>query len=158
MAPLDTKVAKVTQRIRSRSEASRRHYLERIVVLKEEPAAELLQLGSLSMAEQDTTAAIAYFERALELQGDEFESFLDLGVLYLANRQLPKAAAALDQVQSSHPAYPLALFKRAQVAVLLDEPDKEARVRRAESEADELTRELIANEQLFRGLTRGSSR
>jgi tetratricopeptide (TPR) repeat protein len=130
-----------------------RRYLERIVALKDEPVIELLQLGSVSMAMQDTVAAIGFYERALEFQGDTFEDFLDLGVLYLANRQLWEAASAFDRISPSHPAYPLALFKRAQVAVLLNEPDKQARIWQAENEANEMTRELIANEQLFRGLT-----
>ena len=133
-----------------------RHYLERIVAIKEGPVSELLRLGGLSMARQETAAAIGHFERALELQGEEFDSFLDLGVLYLANRQLGEAASALDRVGPAHPAYPLALFKRAQVAVLLQEPDMQQRVWQAEEHADEMTRDLIANEALFRGLARRS--
>ena len=35
----------------------------------------------------------------------------------------PEARAALDRVPPSHPAYPMALFKRAQVSALLNEPD-----------------------------------
>ena len=132
-----------------------KQYLDRIVALKDEPVAELLQLGSMSMARQDTPAAIDYFERAMELQGDEFEAFLDLGVLYLASRQLERAASALDRVLPEYPAYDLALFKRAQVAVLLQEPDMQERVWRAEGEAGEMVRELIANEPLFRNLKRG---
>jgi tetratricopeptide (TPR) repeat protein len=50
------------------------YYLDRIVAIKDEPVAELLQLGSMSMARQDTVAAIDYFEQALEHQGDEFDS------------------------------------------------------------------------------------
>jgi arylsulfatase A-like enzyme/Flp pilus assembly protein TadD len=132
-----------------------KHYLDRIVAIKDQPVSELLQLGSLSMARQETVAAIDYFERALELQGDEFEGFLDLGVLYLENRQLREAATALDRIGTSHPAYALALFKRAQVAVLLQEPDMQERVWQAEEHADEMTRDLIANESLFRNLARG---
>jgi arylsulfatase A-like enzyme/Flp pilus assembly protein TadD len=132
-----------------------KYYLDRIVALKDEPVAELLQLGSMSMARQDTPAAIDYFERAMELQGDEFEAFLDLGVLYLASRQFERAASALDRVSPEHPAFDLALFKRAQVAVLLQEPDMQERVWRAEAEAGEMVRQLIANEPLFRNLKRG---
>ena len=50
---------------------------------------------------------------------------------------------------SSHPAYPMALFKRAQVSVLLNEPDQAARIAAARRRADATTRELIARERLF---------
>ena len=43
--------------------------------------------------------------------------------LYLAARRFPEAATALDRVLRPHPDYPMALFKRAQVSVLLHEPD-----------------------------------
>jgi hypothetical protein len=44
----------------------------------------------------------------------------------------------------------MALFKRAQVSVLLREPDAEARIAAARARADDVTRELIARERLFR--------
>ena len=43
---------------------------------------------------------------------------------------LPEARDALDRVPPSHPGYPMALFKRAQVSVLLNEPDRAARIAR----------------------------
>ena len=43
----------------------------------------------------------------------------------------------------------MALFKRAQVSVLLNEPDKAARIDLARTRADKTTRDLIANEKLF---------
>jgi hypothetical protein len=46
----------------------------------------------------------------------------------------------------------MALFKRAQVSVLLNEPDRAARIDRARRGADDTTRELIARERLFEGL------
>ena len=42
--------------------------------------------------------------------------------------RLPEAKESLDRVAPSHPAYPMALFKRAQVSVLLHEPDQAARI------------------------------
>ncbi len=59
------------------------------------------------------------------------------------------ARDALDRVPPSHPEYPMALFKRAQVSVLLKEPDSAARIARARQHADRTTRELIARERLF---------
>jgi len=43
----------------------------------------------------------------------------------------------------------MALFKRAQVSVLLHEPDRAARIERARQKADATTRELVARERLF---------
>jgi hypothetical protein len=43
----------------------------------------------------------------------------------------------------------MALFKRAQVSVLLGEPDRAAWIARAKERADATTRPLIANERLF---------
>jgi hypothetical protein len=46
----------------------------------------------------------------------------------------------------------MALFHRAQVSVLLAEPDRAARLRAALAGADATTRGLIAKERLFAGL------
>jgi hypothetical protein len=43
----------------------------------------------------------------------------------------------------------MALFKRAQVSVLLHEPDAAARIDLARRKADATTRSLIASEKLF---------
>jgi hypothetical protein len=43
----------------------------------------------------------------------------------------------------------MALFKRAQVSVLLREPDARARIEAARAHADPHTRELIDREKLF---------
>ncbi len=45
----------------------------------------------------------------------------------------------------------MALFKRAQVSVLLHEPDQAARIAAAREHADATTRKLIASERLFQG-------
>ena len=76
----------------------------------------------------DTPAAIDAFERARRAQGGAFRHDLELGVLYLAARRFDDARDALDRVPPSHPEYPMALFKRAQVSVLLNEPDRAARI------------------------------
>jgi hypothetical protein len=46
----------------------------------------------------------------------------------------------------------MALFKRAQVSVLLREPDAAARIDLARRRADAATRDLIARETLFAGV------
>jgi hypothetical protein len=99
------------------------------------------------MATGDTAAAIEAFESAQRMPG--FQHDLELGVLYIAARRYQDARTALDRVQPSHADYPMALFKRAQVSVLLGETDRDARIARAKAAADETTRELIARERLF---------
>jgi tetratricopeptide (TPR) repeat protein len=121
----------------------------RIYALRDPTADEIARLGGLAMSVERTEIAIESFERARTLRGHAFAHDLELGVLYLAARRLPEARDALDRVPASHPAYAMALFKRAQVSVLLHEPDQAARIRRAREKADGTTRELIARERLF---------
>jgi hypothetical protein len=52
----------------------------------------------------------------------------------------------------------MVLFKRAQVSVLLNEPDRAARIERARQHADQTTRALIVRERLFRQTPEGRSR
>jgi len=125
--------------------------LDRAVALDSAPAPSLVRLGELQMALGDTPAAIAALERARELRGPAFRHHLELGVLYLAARRLDAAREALDRVPPEHPGYPMALFKRAQVAVLLGEDDRDDRIRAAREAADATTRPLIDREKLFRG-------
>jgi tetratricopeptide (TPR) repeat protein len=116
--------------------------------------AELVHLGELAMGEGRTALALESFEKARAALGGPFRHDLELGVLYLAERRFTEARAALDRVPPSHPGYPMALFKRAQVSVLLGEPDQAARIETARRRADATTRDLIAREQLFRAARR----
>jgi choline-sulfatase len=125
---------------------------ERVVALEARPVPALLRLGDLRMARGETAAALRAFERARSLAPAGFPRHLELGVLFLAERRLDEAAEALDAVPSDHPGTPMALFKRAQVAVLREEPDAAERVRRAWRAADGTTAPLIRNESLFRGI------
>jgi tetratricopeptide (TPR) repeat protein len=122
----------------------------KIYGLRRPSAGELVQLGQLAMRAGQTPLAIESLEKARSLQGGAFNEDLELGVLYLAARRLQDARDALDRVPPSHPAYPMALFKRAQVSVLLHEPDQAERIRVARQHADATTTPLIANERLFR--------
>ena len=126
--------------------------LEKITQYKDSPGPEWVQLGQMHMRRGETKAAIGAFEQASRILEQRFRQNLELGVLYLADRQFANAAASLDKVSRYDPGYPMALFKRAQVSVLLKEPDSEARVREAWDRADEATRRLILSEQLFRGI------
>jgi tetratricopeptide (TPR) repeat protein len=107
-------------------------------------ARELVQMGELAMATGQTAVAIDAFEKA------HSDHDLELGVLYLSAGRLRDAKEALDRVPPSHPGYAMALFKRAQVSVLLHEPDHASRIDVARRHADATTRELIDRERLFR--------
>jgi tetratricopeptide (TPR) repeat protein len=117
--------------------------------LRPASAADLTQLGQLAMSAQQTGAAIEAFEGSRALAPRTFTRDLELGVLYLDARRLPDAAAALDRVSPGSRDYPMALFKRAQVSVLLNEPDRAARIDAARRRADATTRGLIERERLF---------
>jgi choline-sulfatase len=129
---------------------------QRVYAMRSPTPAELLRLGQQAMSLQKTPLAIESFEKARSLQERAFANDLELGVLYLAARRLPEAREALDRVPASHPGYPMALFKRAQVSVLLNEPDQASRVEIARQHADATTRPLIASERLFLGAPTGS--
>jgi Tfp pilus assembly protein PilF len=117
---------------------------QKIYIMRSPSSAELVRLGELAMAAGQTTLAIESFEKARSNHD------LELGVLYLSGGRLQDAKASLDRVPTTHPGYAMALFKRAQVSVLLHESDAEARIERARQHADATTRELIARERLFR--------
>lgn len=123
---------------------------QRVYQWRAPSAAELVQLGRLAMATQQTDVAIGAFERASAAQGPAFVHQLELGVLYLAARRLDDARRALDLVPANDPGHAMALFKRAQVSVLLNEPDRVARIEAARRGADPTTRALIASERLFK--------
>lgn len=125
---------------------------ERVYAVREPSAGELIQLGELAMDVEKTDLAIRSFERARNQQGAAFTHDLELGVLYLAARRFTDARDALDRVPPSHPGYPMAFFKRAQVSVLLHEPDQAARIAAARRRADRTTRDLIARERLFQNV------
>jgi Tfp pilus assembly protein PilF len=122
---------------------------QKIYRMRNPTSGELIQLGMLAMSVEQTPLAIESFERARSQQGRAFAHDLELGVLYLAARRFEDARDALDRVPSSHPEYPMALFKRAQVSVLLHEPDQGARIAAARLHANATTRALITRERLF---------
>jgi choline-sulfatase len=122
---------------------------QRIYALRRPSPEERAGLGRLAMSAQRTALAIEAFEGLRAEQPGSFAHDLELGVLYLAERRFAEARGALDRVPPSHPEYPLALFKRAQVSVLLREPDQAARIEAARRGASAETRDLIARERLF---------
>ena len=124
--------------------------LERVHRLRAPTPIDLIKLGVLAMATTRTDLAMRSFEQARLAQGAAFKHDLELGVVYLAARRLTDARDALDRVTPSSRDYPMALFKRAQVSVLLNELDSAARIDLARRRATAATRELIAKEALFK--------
>jgi choline-sulfatase len=123
---------------------------QRVYALRAPTAVELTALGEMQMGLGRTGPAIDAFERARALAPNRFANDFELGLLYLDARRFTDARDALDRVAPSHLEYPTALFKRAQVSVLLNEPDRQARIQRARQHADATTRPLIERERLFR--------
>ena len=123
---------------------------ETIYTMRAPATAELSQLAGMQMAVGRTDDAIATFENVRQREGTTFRQNLELGVLYMAARRFAEARDALDRVPAADPRYPLALFKRAQVSVLLHEPDAQSRIAAARDRATPATRQLIENERLFR--------
>jgi choline-sulfatase len=122
----------------------------KVARLRPPGAAELVRLGDLAMSVGRTDVALQAFEQARAQQGIAFRHHLELGALYLAARRYEDARTALDRVPRSHPAWPMALFKRAQLSVLLNEPDRAARIEAARRGADATTRPLLEKERLFK--------
>jgi len=122
---------------------------QKLYSLRSPTPAELSRLGEMQMSLGQTAPAIDSFEKARSIEGTSFKHDTELGVLYLASQRFDDARTALDRVAPSNPSYPMALFKRAQVSVLLHEPDAPSRIAAARAHADATTRELIAHERLF---------
>jgi len=118
--------------------------LQKLYTLRTPSSAELAHLGALAMQAGNTPVAIDAFERAHQ------DHDLELGVLYLDAGRFAEARDALDRVPATDPGYAMALFKRAQVSVLLHEPDAAARIAAAREHANAVTGPLIERERLFR--------
>ncbi|MEM6704865.1 MAG: sulfatase-like hydrolase/transferase [Acidobacteriota bacterium] len=129
--------------------------LERAAALAPDPAADFEELGHLHMRGGNTQPAIRAFERSRRSDEERFGAYLELGILYLADRRPQEAREALDAALSrEQPSTEraMALFKRAQVAALLNEPDRAAWVRDALAESTPETEVLVRRERLFEGL------
>jgi len=129
------------------------HLLVRVAKIKDSPGLEWARIGELRMALRDTKGAIRAFEISQKMLADQFTFHFELGVLYMAAGRFKEAASSLDKVSSQDSDYAMALFKRAQASVLMDENDREQRIRQAWVRADETTKPLIEAEPLFRGIS-----
>lgn len=124
---------------------------QRVGAARDLTGVEQARIGMAAMELGRTPVALAAFERAAALQGPAFRNHLELGALYMARERYREAAKEFDLVPPSDPGAPMALFKRAQLSVLLAEPDAGERIARARKNADANTRELVAREPLFHG-------
>ncbi len=132
--------------------------LDRAVTLTPESYALLLRRGLLRMNLGQTAGALTDLEAAKQLAPDRFDRHLELGVLLLATRRLEEARSALDYALSLVPFEPMALFKRAQLSVLLQEPDSARRIALALEHATPETRKLVESERLFQPFLRNDLR
>jgi choline-sulfatase len=122
---------------------------KRAAALRVPSAPELSRIAALAMNLGDSETAADAFEKLRAAGRESFRNDLELGVVLLQLRRLEDARAALDRALARDPQNAMALFKRAQVAVLLREPDSTKRIARARAGADEWTRPLIERERLF---------
>lgn len=108
-----------------------------------------VKLGNLYMSRQRTAETIWAFENALRTGAEGFGQHLELGVCYLVSRRYAEAASLLDRVPPDHPGYAMALFKRAQASVLLNEPERAERVAAALARAGGELREMVLRDSLL---------
>ncbi|HIE50925.1 MAG TPA: tetratricopeptide repeat protein [Armatimonadetes bacterium] len=71
---------------------------------------ELIRLGNLKFDTNQPLLAIAFYERALELEPDNPDVHTDLGVMYLQLGEVEKARAHFKQAQTLNPQHPQSLF------------------------------------------------
>jgi Tfp pilus assembly protein PilF len=73
------------------------------VVIDPSNAAAQNGLGVLAIQRQDGTAARAYFEKAVELDPDLVDAYLNLGLLYKMAGDNPRARASFEQFLAKAP-------------------------------------------------------
>ena len=113
------------------------------------PAIRFLQTAARSLDARDFDTAAGALRQARSIAPTHPEILRIEAVLEYRRGRLAEATALLKQVLAAWPDDAMALFKRAQVSVLLNEPDKAAKIERARQQATPATRALIANERLF---------
>ena len=105
--------------------------------------------GQMAMAVRDERLAIQAFEDLRNRHPKINTHYLDLALMYMARERFQEAADLLDLIPANHRDYPAALYKRAQAAVLLRQPDAPQRVQTALGAADRETRELMLQDPLI---------
>ena len=121
-------------------------------VLQESPdrVPALEALAVIRQRQGRVADAIATLEKLRAILGPRFGYDLQLGMLYQMSGRFPEAEAALDRVPPGSPLFAMALYKRAQISVMLREPDAAQRVESAREHADSMTQQLMARDPAFR--------
>ncbi len=122
---------------------------ERALSLDDRDAETHLALTRLAMERGRSAIALEHLLAAKELQGQDFSQHLELGACFMDLRRFDEAAPCFDLVPQTSPAFPLALFKRAQLAALRHESDLRARYQAALRGATPETRPLLERDPLF---------
>lgn len=129
---------------------SAKDLFERALTLDPTWARGHLQLAEIHMGNRDSSGALKAFQEAWNILGEPFPHHLEIGVCLMDLSRFEEAAESLERVEINSGAYPMARFKRAQVAAILNDPELPSYIQEAQAVADPVTRPLIANEQLFR--------
>lgn len=143
-----TALAGISARSGQAAEAIR--LFRRAAQLRDQDPALQVNIALLAMEQGDSTTAAAAFAQAYQLDAEAFAHQLDYGVVLMDLRRFDEAAGWLDQIPANHPGYPMALYKRAQAAVLRNEPDPVSRIRRALDAAPPQLRDIIRRDPLLR--------
>lgn len=136
-------LAKARLAARSGSVFEEERALREIVRLESSHKQAHERLGLLAMERGESAVAVEHFARAWQPGDLSFQAHLEWGVCLMDLGRLVEAAAALQRVPASSQRYPMALFKRAQIAQRLGESDWELRVEQAWIAADESTTPLL---------------
>ena len=123
---------------------------EKVVSRQKDDGETHLKLAALYMLEGRSQDAVDVFLMARDLQGGQFQRNLDLGACLMDLKRFEEARECFDLVSPDHPGWAMALFKRAQISVLLGELDAQARIEDAYINGNSNTRSLIQKETLFK--------
>lgn len=145
-----TQLARIRERQGRPDEAQ--SLFERALALDDRDAEIHLALTRLAMERGRSSVALEHLLAAKTLQGQAFAQHLELGACLMDLRRFDEAAPCFDLVPPSSPAYPLALYKRAQLAALRQEADLRIRYQAAQRAATPETRPLLERDPLFKDL------
>lgn len=112
-------------------------------------AASHVQAANLFMQQRNSQAAAHHFSQAAA-KDPGFSHHLEWGVVLLDMRQLDGAAAQLEKVSPDHPAYSLALFKRAQTGALRNDSDVGTWIQKIREQSDPHILAMLHNDGLLR--------
>jgi Tfp pilus assembly protein PilF len=119
------------------------HALIQAVKLDDHHCQAFERIGLLRMAQGDSGGAVEYFQRAWQQGAASFQAHLEWGVCLMDLGRLEEASIPLQREPASSPRYPMAAFKRAQIAKSRGDGDWPQLVEQAWAFADETTTPLL---------------